>query len=223
MVLPPDEPLVVAGWVSKAAQLTRNSLVTIPDCVRATTGSESSKYSYHESLSENRMIRALLVAAIFLTPTLITAETSCSANLAVQPSHASSNRHQIVLEAYINDAGPYDFLLDTGSQVTMIDESLASELNIETTTAAAVVGVSLEGKRGKYALVNSVRVGEHANVESLYVLAFDMKEIRAAGYALRGLIGGDFLAHFDATIDNTHNRVCFKKVTAPPKLLVDPK
>jgi Aspartyl protease len=158
------------------------------------------------------MIRALLVAVIFITPTLLAAETSCSANLAVQPSHASSNRYQVILEAFINDTGPYDFLLDTGSQVTVIDESLASELNIATTTAAAAVGVSLHGKGGKYAFVNSVRVGENAKVESLYVLAFDMKEIHAAGYAVRGLIGGDFLAHFDAAIDNTHNRVCFTKV-----------
>ncbi len=159
------------------------------------------------------MIRALLIAAIFIGPTLLCAETSCSANLAVQPSHASSNRNQVILEAYINDAGPYDFLLDTGSQVTMIDESLASELNIETTTRAAVVGVSLQGKGGKYALVNSVRVGQNAKVGSLYVLAFDMKEIHAAGYAVRGLIGGDFLAHFNATIDNAHNRVCLTKVS----------
>jgi hypothetical protein len=36
-----------------------------------------------------------------------------------------------------------------------------------------------------------------------------MKEIRATGYGVRGLIGEDFLSHFDATIDNTHNRVCF--------------
>ena len=159
------------------------------------------------------MIRALLVAAILITPTLLNAETSCSANLAVQPSHASSGRYQVILEAYINDAGPYDFLLDTGSQVTMIDESLASELNIETTSAATVVGVSIHGKGGKYALVNSVRVGKNANVERLYVLAFDMKEIQAAGHTLRGLIGGDFLAHFNATIDNTHNRVCLTKVS----------
>jgi predicted aspartyl protease len=159
------------------------------------------------------MIRPLLVAAILVTPALLTAETSCSANLAAPPSHASSNRYQVILEAYINDAGPYDFLLDTGSQVTIIDESLASELNIETTTEAAVVGVGLQGKAGKHALVNSVRVGGNANVEGLYVLALDMKEIHAAGYALRGLIGADFLAHFDATIDNTHNRVCLTKIS----------
>jgi predicted aspartyl protease len=157
------------------------------------------------------MIRALLVAALFITPTLLTAATSCSANLAVP--RATSNRYQVIVEAYINGAGPYDFLLDTGSQVTMIDESLASELNIESTTAAAVVGVSLNGKGAKYALVNSVRVGKNADVQSLYVLAFDMKEIQAAGHTLRGLIGGDFLAHFNATIDNRHNRVCLTKVS----------
>ena len=156
-----------------------------------------------------KMIRTLLLATIFSAATVLSAQWSCSPNLAVQPSRVSPNRNQLILEAFINDAGPYAFLLDTGSQVTMIDEALASELRIQTTTKAAVVGVSLQGKGGKYALVNAVRVGENARVGSLYVLAFDMKEINAAGYAVRGLIGEDFLSHFDATIDNTHNRVCF--------------
>ena len=148
-----------------------------------------------------------------MAATALNAESSCSANLAVQPSRASSNRNQVVLQAYVNGTGPYAFLLDTGSQITMIDEALASELGIKTTTKAALVGVSLQGKGGKYGLVDSVRVGENARVGSLYVLAFDMKDIHAAGYAVRGLIGEDFLSHFDATIDNTHNRVCLAEAS----------
>ena len=154
------------------------------------------------------MKRASLVATIFMAANILTAEPPCSANVAVHPSRATSNRHQVILEAYLNGTGPYDFLLDTGSQVTMIDESLATELHLHTTSTTAVVGVSLKGKGGKYALVESVRVGKSAKVGGIYVLAFDMKDIRAAGYAIRGLIGEDFLSHFDVTIDNTHNRVC---------------
>jgi hypothetical protein len=158
------------------------------------------------------MMRGRLAAAIFIVATTLAAEPSCSANLAVMPSRISSNHNQVILEAYINNAGPYNFLLDTGSQITMIDESLASELHLQTSTSASVVGVSLQGKGGRYALVNSVRVGGGAKVGSLYVLAFDMKDIRAAGYSVRGLIGEDFLSHFDATIDNTHNRVCLEEI-----------
>jgi Aspartyl protease len=165
----------------------------------------------HRRLIES-MTRALLAATILIAATTLTAEPRCSANLAVQASRSSSNRHQVILEAYINNAGPYAFLLDTGSQVTMIDQSLASELNLRTTSTAAIVGVSLQGKGGKYALANSVRVGDQAKVENLYVLSFDMKDIGAARYAVRGLIGEDFLSHFDETIDNTHNRVCFTQV-----------
>jgi hypothetical protein len=160
-----------------------------------------------------KMIRTFIAAAILMTATILTAQSSCSPNLAGQPSRVSSNRYQVVLQAYINGSGPYDFLLDTGSQITMIDESLASELHIKTTTKAALVGVSLQGKAGKYALLDSVRVGDNAKVGGIYALAFDMDDVRAAGYAVRGLIGEDFLSHFDATIDNTHNRVCFAVVS----------
>jgi len=158
------------------------------------------------------MKSALLVTLILTGTGAFAAEPSCTANLAVLPVHEASNRNQLILQAFINDAGPFDFLLDTGSQVTMVDESLAAELHLQTTTTASVVGVSLHGKGGKYAFVNSVRVGENAKVGSLYVLAFDMKEMHAAGFKVRGLIGEDFLSHFDATIDNTHKRVCFTGV-----------
>lgn len=159
-------------------------------------------------------MRALFVAAaVSLSAAAVTAQSSCSANLASQLAHASSGRNTLILETYINDSGPYAFMLDTGSQVTMIDETLASELKLKPTSDASVVGVSLEGKAGKYALVNSVRVGEGAKVGSTYVLAFNMKQMQDAGFAVRGLIGEDFLSHFDATIDHSHNRVCFTYAT----------
>jgi hypothetical protein len=155
------------------------------------------------------MKRALLAAGVFLAASTLIAQPSCSANLAVKSSGGSTTRNEVILEAYINGAGPYAFLLDTGSQITMIDESLAAELKLKPSSNASVVGVSLQGKGAKYALVDSVRVGQNARIGSAYVLEFDMKEMHAAGYAVRGLIGEDFLSHFDATIDNSHNRVCF--------------
>ena len=159
-------------------------------------------------------MRTLLATVIFISATVLSAETSCTANLAVRPANAASaSRYQVIVEAYVNDAGPYQFLLDTGSQITMIDETLASELRIKPSTSAAVVGVSLHGKGGRYGLADSVRVGENAKVGSSWVLVLDMKEIHAAGYPMRGLIGEDFLSHFDATIDNTHSRVCFTKIS----------
>jgi hypothetical protein len=155
------------------------------------------------------MKRILLAAGMFFAASTLIAQPSCSTNLAVKPSSASLTRNEVILEAYINGAGPYAFLLDTGSQITIIDESLAAELKLKPVSKASVVGVSLQGKGAKYALVDSVQVGQGAKIGSIYVLAFDMREMRAAGYPVRGLIGEDFLSHFDATIDNSHNRVCF--------------
>lgn len=151
----------------------------------------------------------LLAAGILFAASTLVAQPSCSPNLAGKASTGSVNRNEVILEVYINDAGPYPFLLDTGSQITMIDESLAEELKLKPTSSASVVGVSMQGKGAKYAFVDSVRVGHDARMGGLYTLIFDMKDMHAAGYEVRGLIGEDFLSHFDETIDNTHNRVCF--------------
>jgi predicted aspartyl protease len=54
------------------------------------------------------------------------------------------SRYQIVLAVSINRSGPYDFLLDTGTQITMIDPSLADELQLDTQGAAVVRGDRME-------------------------------------------------------------------------------
>src|SRR5208282_1057314 len=67
------------------------------------------------------------------------AETHCPGNVASLPFRLV-NRHKIVLAVSINHSGPYNFLLDTGTQVTMVDPSVAAELHLETQGAAVVAG-----------------------------------------------------------------------------------
>src|ERR1700728_226185 len=82
---------------------------------------------------------ASLVLAATTLPALV-AETHCPGNVASVPLRFV-DRHRIVLAVSINHTGPYDFLLDSGAQITMIDPSLAAALRLDTHGMAVVAGV----------------------------------------------------------------------------------
>ena len=79
---------------------------------------------------------ASLVLAATILPAL-TAETHCPGNVASVPLRFV-DRHRIVVAVSINHTGPYNFLLDSGAQITMIDPSLAAALHLDTRGAAVV-------------------------------------------------------------------------------------
>jgi len=147
---------------------------------------------------------ALLFIAALLLGTL-RAQTGCPANVRAIPLH-KLNQHQMVVNVSINGSGPYDFLLDTGTQMTVVDLSLAADLRLTTTGNINVAGVSLEGP-ALYARLDRFQVGDHLTTKQP-VLVYDMKTVQGAGFALRGLLGEDFLSRFDVLIDKSHNVLC---------------
>ena len=54
------------------------------------------------------------------------------------------NRHQMIVPVSINHAGPFNFLLDTGTQMSMVDPALAAALSPETTGNAEVASVGIQ-------------------------------------------------------------------------------
>ena len=79
------------------------------------------------------LIVSVCLATIPL-PTL-RAEPHCPGNVASLPLHLV-NRHLFIVAVSINHSGPYNFLLDSGAQITMIDPSLAAELHLATQSGA---------------------------------------------------------------------------------------
>src|ERR1700678_2982926 len=81
-------------------------------------------------------------ASVVLAATMVSilsAETHCPGNVASLPLYPA-NGHLFVMDVSINHSGPYKFLLDTGTQFTILDSSLASELHLANQGAADVVG-----------------------------------------------------------------------------------
>lgn len=147
---------------------------------------------------------ASLVLAATIVPALA-AETHCPGNVASVPFRLV-NRHWIVLAVSIDHTGPYNFLLDSGTQITMIDPSLATTLNLDTQGTALVSGIG-SGQPASYAQLELVEAGSHS-VTNQKVLVRNLQNLRSPDMHLQGILGEDFLEQFDLLIDNAHRLLC---------------
>ena len=147
---------------------------------------------------------ASLVLAATIVPAL-PAETHCPGNVASLPFRLV-NRHQIVLAVSINHTGPYNFQLDTGTQITMIDPSLATGLHLETQGAAIVAGAGSR-QSASIAKLDLLEAGSHS-VANQRVLVYDLQNLQSADLHIQGILGEDFLEHLDMLIDNAHSLLC---------------
>jgi hypothetical protein len=116
-------------------------------------------------------------------------------------------RSQIVVPVMINLTGPYDFMVDTGAQVTIVDPALAAALNLPQIGTAGVAAV------GSYARVplvrlDSVEAGSQM-VADVSAAIQDLGQTQLADHRVRGVLGGNFLEHFDLLIDYSHGFLCF--------------
>jgi hypothetical protein len=153
---------------------------------------------------------ASFVLAATVVPTL-TAETHCPGNVASLPFRLV-NRYQIVLPVFINHAGPYDFLLDTGTDTTIVGPSLAAELHLSTRGAVVVSGAGFH-ESASFAQLDLLQVGSHA-VANQEVLVYGLMNLRSVDSHIRGILGEDFIEHFDVLIDNAHKLLCLDDSTA---------
>src|SRR5258707_3192041 len=147
---------------------------------------------------------ASLVLAATIVPAL-PAEPHCPGNVASVPLYLT-NRHQRIVGVSVNHSGPYNFLLDTGNQITMVDHSLAAELHLNTLGSAVVEGVGFHAA-ASVAQLDVLEVGSHA-VANQKVVVFDIQNPHSVDLHFRGVLGEDFLSQFDMLIDNAHNLLC---------------
>ena len=103
----------------------------------------------------------------------------------------------VLVSAKINGAGPITLILDTGSDRTLVAPAALHKLGISTENGPRGILKGVAGTSYVDAVwVNSVEVGE-SNVGPLLIIVHDA-DLKGAD----GLLGRDFLAHFNVTIDS---------------------
>ena len=150
--------------------------------------------------------RAVLLAFGALALPRAHAEPACPAGI--------SATHILLLESAeiavpvdINGIGPFKFVLDTGSQLTVLEPTLAEQLGLPGVGSVGIVSVA---GRSTATLAGVERVGVGTNeIRQPLVAVLDLGAIPRVNPEVRGILGQDFLAHFDVLIDPEHMLLCF--------------
>jgi predicted aspartyl protease len=129
--------------------------------------------------------------------------------------------NQIVLHATINGQGPYNMLLDTGTQVTTIDIGLARSLRLPLGLAVSEsTGVGTRRITGRQTVCEELRLGDVAAAR-LAAIALDLSKVaRVMDWRVSGVLGFNFLASRVVRIDYFRRRIVFyEKSPFPPSPL----
>lgn len=112
----------------------------------------------------------------------------------------------IIVPVEINHSGPYDFLVDTGAQITTVDSSLAVNLGLKAQGTTGISGVATYARHA-FAKLDLLQAGTHI-IPNLLVVIQDLKQLKEADPRIRGILGDNFLEHFDILIDNRLHLLC---------------
>lgn len=133
------------------------------------------------------------------------AESGCPGNAAsITPRFVQHTL--IIIPVKMNGQGPFDFIVDTGSQITVIDPALATQLKLN---PAGSIGVATVGSREHAPMgeLETIEADSHM-IQKPLVVVQDLGQLQAVDPQIRGMIGENFLAHFDVFIDYRHKMFC---------------
>jgi hypothetical protein len=153
----------------------------------------------------------LLAAALPFTSIATPAESRCPGNFAGESPRMVAGA-LLVIPVRINHSGPYDFMVDTGSQLNVIDPLLAAELGLKSQGAVGLVATATYSQ-APVAVLDSLETGAHMVAKPLTVVQ-DLSPIQAADPRIRGVLGENFLSHFDVLIDYRRRLVCLDEAKA---------
>lgn len=141
---------------------------------------------------------SVLLSLTALSTCVVFCEARCPGNAETMRYHPLSHL-QIAIPVAINGAGPYEFLVDTGAQITIIESSLKAEVHLH---AEGKIGLVSGVRRAEVEVVgtNLIEVGRHA-VRQAMVAVQSLGQIQVENPKVRGILGEDFLTHFDVLID----------------------
>jgi hypothetical protein len=154
-------------------------------------------------MKKSQLILALTYATLSVSQ--LSGQAQCPGTVSTVRYHSSGNS-QLTIPVTINHAGPYEFLLDTGAQISIVEPSLAEELQLKPRGEINVISVAANAAAQLVSL-DLVEVGSAAVSQQIAAVQ-SMAQLQKINPRIRGLLGGNFLAHFDLLLDYGHKLLC---------------
>jgi predicted aspartyl protease len=152
-----------------------------------------------------KTLRAGLAAGISLVYCTV---TGVSQNLSPEIPFRMVNETLIVIAVLANGQGPYDFVLDTGTDLTIVDPSLADKLTLARFDHVRQVSVAGQGMLER-SYLSSLALGS-AHTDLLPVLIERLDPVRHLDHRIQGVLGQNFLSHFNYLLDYSRHTVRFE-------------
>ena len=143
-------------------------------------------------------------SAIVLLSSTTFLESAAPAQTVTVPMRSYTDVRAVVA-VKVNGAGPYDFVVDTGATATVVDAALFAELGLQPEGSVAM-GSATGWQTQVRSTVKEISVGGLA-AQDLTVLSVKSLPFGSGLRGVRGILGENFLHHFDVLIDNQHRKI----------------
>jgi hypothetical protein len=108
-----------------------------------------------------------------------------------------------LVEVSVDGAGPYPFVLDTGATVTLVRGQLLQALNIAPTRSEVIASSFGESRQQRVSPRSLAVAGLGA--DNIDIDMLDAGQLSILEGHAQGILGENFLKHFDVLIDNEHH------------------
>ena len=129
------------------------------------------------------------------------------------PFEYVEDTHLISLKVKINEKGPYDLALDTGSPIVALTPGLAKEIDLKLSESGPMVKGIGGMTQGYFTDLEQISVGD-ANQMSTNALVIDLSAVTRRGKNLpNGILGASFLNKYEVVIDYPNMRLALLSPT----------
>jgi predicted aspartyl protease len=142
-----------------------------------------------------------LAIVLFSNPWQALAQGPRMATVAMRPYHD----RRAVVAVKVNGAGPYDFMVDTGATITVVDTDLVDQLKLPIEGTGTIHSFAAASTVWR-STAREIMVGD-LTVKNVAIVSMKNPLLGSERPSIRGILGENFLHHFDLLIDNQHRQV----------------
>lgn len=113
----------------------------------------------------------------------------------------------VIIPVMVNGHGPYDFMLDTGTTIMVVDLELGQELALEPQAQGTVTTLTQQ-LSASIAVARRVEFGP-VTEQNVEVMVRELSGLRKIAPTVRGVLGQNALNHSDFMMDYQHRQLQF--------------